>query len=322
MARDYDSQLLESTAVRRKRLREAVFFGPQRSRRRLDENLGKVVISVCVSAAVCAGTVGWSFVQTQLDGRDQQEQQASPEATSAPLPADWVGSEVTFPMLREELGHARVPPDLYVLPGDERPSPEEVSSYYLVTEEGADGYSAGIIEFDQGRTGPEFATEDEACRWLYQELASAVSDPQPLGADEEREADELTSELTSTVRDRLDGRAGGVQVTLERGQVVDALGQESGSVLFPDRTPLARRDLPEAVRGAEGSALRESYHRYRVAFPFQVEASAVAAREGGPDGVRFDVGAQGFAQPPELPSIRWLVGNGYLERVAATDLPS
>ena len=66
MGRDYDSQLLESVAVRRQRLREAVLFGEQRTRRRLDENLGKVAISVCLAAVVCAGSVGWSFITNTL----------------------------------------------------------------------------------------------------------------------------------------------------------------------------------------------------------------------------------------------------------------
>lgn len=66
MARDYDSQLLESVAVRRRRLRDAMLFGSQRIRRTLDENLGKIFGSIALAAVVCAGCVGWSFISHKM----------------------------------------------------------------------------------------------------------------------------------------------------------------------------------------------------------------------------------------------------------------
>ncbi|MDB1090325.1 hypothetical protein PJ985_22500 [Streptomyces sp. ACA25] len=66
MARDYDSQLLESVAVRRRRLRDALLFGPQRIRRTLDENLGKVFGGIALAAVLCAGCVGWSFISDRM----------------------------------------------------------------------------------------------------------------------------------------------------------------------------------------------------------------------------------------------------------------
>ncbi|MEV7112813.1 hypothetical protein [Streptomyces anulatus] len=39
MARDYDSQLLESVGVRRRRMRDALLFGVGRARRTADERL-------------------------------------------------------------------------------------------------------------------------------------------------------------------------------------------------------------------------------------------------------------------------------------------
>jgi uncharacterized protein HemX len=63
--RDYDTQLLESVAVRRRRLRDAVLFGSMRSRRSLDQNLTKAFIGLVLAAAIGAGAVGWSFVQEQ-----------------------------------------------------------------------------------------------------------------------------------------------------------------------------------------------------------------------------------------------------------------
>ncbi|WP_156721785.1 hypothetical protein [Streptomyces apocyni] len=77
MARDYDSQLLESVSVRRRRLRDALLFGAQRARRSADERLGKVFAGIAIAAVLCAGCVGWSFVQDMLAQQkaEQQERQ-------------------------------------------------------------------------------------------------------------------------------------------------------------------------------------------------------------------------------------------------------
>jgi hypothetical protein len=66
MARDYDSQLLESVAVRRRRLRDALVFGTQRARRTADERLGKLFAGIAIAAVLCAGCIGWSFIQHAL----------------------------------------------------------------------------------------------------------------------------------------------------------------------------------------------------------------------------------------------------------------
>ncbi|MFJ7961791.1 hypothetical protein [Streptomyces sp. NPDC096324] len=76
-AQDYDSQLLESVSVRRRRLRDAVLFGTQRQRRSVDERLGKVFAGIAVAAVLCAGCVGWSFVSHRIIGK-------SPYGTSVP----------------------------------------------------------------------------------------------------------------------------------------------------------------------------------------------------------------------------------------------
>ncbi|MFE9475296.1 hypothetical protein ACFYOR_30255 [Streptomyces griseofuscus] len=75
MARDYDSQLLESVAVRRRRRRDALLFGAQRARCSTDERLGKVFAGVAIAAVLCAGCVGWSFLQATLAQQKQQQQQ-------------------------------------------------------------------------------------------------------------------------------------------------------------------------------------------------------------------------------------------------------
>ena len=68
-AQDYDSQLLESVSVRRRRLRDALVFGAQRQRRAVDERMGKAVAGVVIAAVLCAGCVGWSFVSHRLIGQ-------------------------------------------------------------------------------------------------------------------------------------------------------------------------------------------------------------------------------------------------------------
>lgn len=88
MAKDYDSQLLESVSVRRRRMRDALLFGAQRARRTADERLGKVFAGIAVAAVLCAGCVGWSFIQhtlaKQKEQQKQQEQRYAPQVTPSP----------------------------------------------------------------------------------------------------------------------------------------------------------------------------------------------------------------------------------------------
>ncbi|MCK7626961.1 hypothetical protein MUU72_28350 [Streptomyces sp. RS10V-4] len=90
MARDDDSQLLESVAVRRRRMRDALLFGVQRGRRTADERLGKVFAGIAITAVLCAGCVGWSFLQHTLakqkveqDKQQHQVQQYEPSTKPA-----------------------------------------------------------------------------------------------------------------------------------------------------------------------------------------------------------------------------------------------
>ncbi|MDX5578269.1 hypothetical protein OH733_25145 [Streptomyces griseus] len=82
MARDYDSQLLESVGVRRRRMRDALLFGAGRARRTADERLGKVFAGIAITAVLCAGCVGWSFLQHTLDKQkaEQEKQQQQRQA--------------------------------------------------------------------------------------------------------------------------------------------------------------------------------------------------------------------------------------------------
>ncbi|GHI04868.1 hypothetical protein AQI88_24725 [Streptomyces cellostaticus] len=83
-AQDYDSQLLESVSVRRRRLRDAVLFGGQRQRRTADERLGKAFAGVVIAAVMCAGCVGWSFVSHRVVGGSSSPYGPSTTVPSSP----------------------------------------------------------------------------------------------------------------------------------------------------------------------------------------------------------------------------------------------
>ncbi|MBR8740982.1 TNT domain-containing protein [Nocardiopsis sp. MG754419] len=325
MGRDYDNQLLESVAVRRQRLREAVLFGGQRTKRRLDEGMGKIVISACLAAVACAGTVGWSFVSNTLGNQRLEREQAEsgPVENAIPaIPGEWVGAQVDLAMLKEHLDRARVPEDLYVLPGEERPEPGTVGSYYLITQDDEFGsLSVAVMEFDQGRPGYQFPDEDEAARWLFQELATTEGDPVVLGVADEAAAAENARSLIEEVRDGLEERnAESYLHTLAPGDTLDAFGPESGRHLFPDGTPYAERGLPDYVR--TDAEQQDSYHRYRVVHPFRVTATTAPAEDGAPGGgIRFTLDTAGFTEVPPTPTLRWLIGQGYVERVAVDGVP-
>lgn len=88
MAKDYDSQLLESVSVRRRRMRDALLYGAQRARRTADEKLGRIFAGIAIAALLCAGCVGWSFIQhtlaKQKEQQGQQEQRYAPQLTPSP----------------------------------------------------------------------------------------------------------------------------------------------------------------------------------------------------------------------------------------------
>ena len=85
MPREYNNQIIESVSVRRQRLRDAVLFGADRARHSLDEGVGKLFASVALAAVICAGCVGWSFIDRELAKEKQQQNQ--PTQTVAPSPS-------------------------------------------------------------------------------------------------------------------------------------------------------------------------------------------------------------------------------------------
>jgi hypothetical protein len=82
MARDYDRQLLESVAVRRRRLRDAALFGSLSVRRTFQDQLSRTMASVVVGAVFAAGCVGWAYLEHRV--LPEQNQQNAPVAPAAP----------------------------------------------------------------------------------------------------------------------------------------------------------------------------------------------------------------------------------------------
>jgi hypothetical protein len=74
MSRELDTQLLESVAVRRARLRESLVWGRQRRVRSTVDNVKRLAIGVVVAAIVSAGCVGWSFLQNMLAQQQARQQ--------------------------------------------------------------------------------------------------------------------------------------------------------------------------------------------------------------------------------------------------------
>ncbi|ADB32302.1 hypothetical protein Kfla_3240 [Kribbella flavida DSM 17836] len=93
MSRQYDTQLIESVAVRRRRLREAWLFGAARSRHTLDEGVGKLFAGVAVAAVVCAGCVGYSFIQDSKDKNPNGPVAPSPSTSVSTGPSAPVGAD-------------------------------------------------------------------------------------------------------------------------------------------------------------------------------------------------------------------------------------
>ena len=68
MARDLDTQLLESVRVRRLRLGDAFVHGSLAARRTLNNNVRRLLAGIMLAAIVCAGCAGTSFLRTHFHG--------------------------------------------------------------------------------------------------------------------------------------------------------------------------------------------------------------------------------------------------------------
>ncbi len=81
MSGNYGTQVIESVAVRRRRLREAWLFGAERAKNTLNEQTGRVLASVMIGAVACAGCAGVSYFKSS-QAKEKQNQQPTPTATT------------------------------------------------------------------------------------------------------------------------------------------------------------------------------------------------------------------------------------------------
>ena len=81
MSREHDAQLLESLAVRRKRMRESLLWGRGRRLRATADNIKLLGISIVLAAVACAGCVGWSLLR-QVIAQQHSQQIPPPAATT------------------------------------------------------------------------------------------------------------------------------------------------------------------------------------------------------------------------------------------------
>jgi hypothetical protein len=75
VGRDFDEQLLQSVGIRRRRLVESLLWGRSRSQLAMTDNVTWFFVSVVAAALICAGCVGWSFLQNALEQQQLQQQQ-------------------------------------------------------------------------------------------------------------------------------------------------------------------------------------------------------------------------------------------------------
>ena len=71
--------------MRRQRLGDALLHGSLRAWRRASDNLRRAVAGAVVAAVLCAGCVGWSFLQRQLDQQQQRRLLPSIQLPASPL---------------------------------------------------------------------------------------------------------------------------------------------------------------------------------------------------------------------------------------------
>ncbi|MGW7683058.1 hypothetical protein ACWGID_20155 [Kribbella sp. NPDC054772] len=85
MSGAYGTQVIESVAVRRRRLREAWLFGAERAKNTLNEQTGRVLASVMIAALACAGCAGVSYFKSSQAKEKEQQQPAPAATTSGPV---------------------------------------------------------------------------------------------------------------------------------------------------------------------------------------------------------------------------------------------
>lgn len=87
MATEFDSQLIESVAVRRNRVTDALLYGENPTERRWRASTRLFLFSVVAAALITAVCIGVSFVSnmlaTQAEQKQQQQQQLQQRSAHA-----------------------------------------------------------------------------------------------------------------------------------------------------------------------------------------------------------------------------------------------
>jgi hypothetical protein len=80
----YGTQVIESVAVRRRRLREAWLFGAERAKNTLNEQTGRILASVMIAALACAGCAGVAYFKSAQAKENQQQETPSGPVNPSP----------------------------------------------------------------------------------------------------------------------------------------------------------------------------------------------------------------------------------------------
>lgn len=75
MATEFDSQLIESVAVRRNRVTDALLYGQNLTERRWKATTKQFLFSLVAAALITAVCIGVSFISNLLATRAEQKQQ-------------------------------------------------------------------------------------------------------------------------------------------------------------------------------------------------------------------------------------------------------
>ncbi|MGW6412969.1 TNT domain-containing protein [Streptomyces vinaceus] len=108
---------------------------------------------------------------------------------------------------------------------------------------------------------------------------------------------------------------------LDRGKRLDRFGSESGRYLAPAGDAYAKRAIPPQSLNTRDSDSPCDYHEYEVVEPFQAWQGSVAPwfeQPGGGEQIKLDPALLDPGTGGRL-SVKWLIENGYLARVADTD---
>lgn len=112
------------------------------------------------------------------------------------------------------------------------------------------------------------------------------------------------------------GRPQEAPQTLPVGQQLDRYGSEFGGFLAPFGTPYAQRSIPPSNLDTVDPTYTCNYHAYQVRKPFAVEAGPAApwfAQPGG--GEQYQLDDTLLPGAPARPNVKYLIDNGYLERL-------